>query len=173
MYMYIYMHVPVQARVDGFHAYKSREVPVRKRDVSSLKDMFSQLQELAAKKKKGSIVPKEMTFELLEGEWEGLQRENEKCEVAMTREFERLMMYMYMYMYIHCTWNVTLLHTIHVYSKEVMITQIQSHAGCCCLYNFFFLLSFLSLSLSSPSSLQTAATGGGGWLSPHSVLHTL
>ena len=86
----MYIHVPLQARVDGFHAYKSREVPVRKRDMSSLKDMFSQLQELAAKKKKGPIVPVEMTFELLEGAWEGLQRENEKCEVAMTREFERL-----------------------------------------------------------------------------------
>lgn len=51
--------------------------------------MYGQLQELAAKKKKGPAVPMEMAFELLEAEWAGLERENKDCEVAMEREMER------------------------------------------------------------------------------------
>lgn len=78
-----------QVKVDDFQAYKTKEVPVKKRDVTLLKDMYRQLQEQAAKKKKGPGVPENMTFELLEAEWAGLERENKDCETAMERELER------------------------------------------------------------------------------------
>ena len=66
-----------------------KDLPVKQRDVALLKDMYNQLQEQAAKKKKGPTVPDDMTFELLEAAWAGLERENGECEAAMTRELER------------------------------------------------------------------------------------
>ena len=75
--------------MDEFHAYVTKQLPVKKRDVSSLRDLSSQLREQAAKKKKVPAIPEEMTFELLEVEWARLERENKECEVAMERELER------------------------------------------------------------------------------------
>ena len=75
--------------MDDFHAYVTKKLPVKKRDVSSLRDLSSQLREQAAKKKKAPAIPEEMTFELLEVEWARLERENKECEVAMERELER------------------------------------------------------------------------------------
>ena len=75
--------------MEDFQTYKTKEIPVKKRDITLLKDMYRQLQEQAAKKKKGPAVPENMTFELLEGEWAGLERENKECETAMERELER------------------------------------------------------------------------------------
>ena len=73
-----------------FHAYKTREVPVHKRDMATLKDTYTKLVEQAAKKKKrGAAVPPEMTFELLEVEWAELVRESDECEVAMEKHMER------------------------------------------------------------------------------------
>ena len=84
-----FMTALFQARIDRFHVYQSKDLPVKQRDVALLKDMYNQLQEQAAKKKKGPTVPDDMTFELLEAAWAGLERENGECEAAMTRELER------------------------------------------------------------------------------------
>ena len=75
--------------MSGFQGYLTKEVPVKKRDMATLKDTHQQLQEQAAKKKRGPTVPEELTFELLEAEWAGLERENNECQVAMERELER------------------------------------------------------------------------------------
>ena len=55
----------------------------------ALKTMYGQLVEQATKKKKGAAVPEEMTFELLEVEWAGLEKENKDCQVAMEKELDR------------------------------------------------------------------------------------
>ena len=78
-----------QAKMSGFQGYLTKELPVKQRDMATLKDTHRQLQEQAAKKKKGPAVPEELTFELLEAEWTGLEKENKECQVAMERELER------------------------------------------------------------------------------------
>ena len=89
MYTFIPVYLSLQEKMAGFQAYLTKEIPVKKRDMSTLKDTHRQLQEQAAKKKKGPAVPEEMTFELLEAEWAGLERENKECRIAMERELER------------------------------------------------------------------------------------
>ena len=75
--------------MDGFHDYKTREVPVHKRDMATLKDTHTMLVEQAAKKKRGAAIPTDMTFELLEAEWAELERENGECEAAMEKHMEK------------------------------------------------------------------------------------
>ena len=87
--LYVHAYMYMQAKIDFFNTYKSKELPVKHRDLASLKTMHEQLVKQAAKKKRGAAVPEEMTFELLEVEWAVLEKENKECEVAMEKELER------------------------------------------------------------------------------------
>ena len=76
-------------KADAFKAYKSKELPVRQRDMDTLRDMHNKLVEQAAKKKRGAAVPAETTFEPLEAEWAELQRESEEYENAMKAHLDK------------------------------------------------------------------------------------
>ena len=78
-----------QVKAEAFQAYRSKELPVRKRDMDTLRDMHTKLVEQAAKKKRGAAVPAEMTFEPLEAEWVELQRESEEYENAMKTHLDK------------------------------------------------------------------------------------
>ena len=83
--------------MSGFQGYLTKELPVKQRDMATLKNTHQQLLVQAAKKK-GPAVPEEFTFELLEAEWTGLERENKECQIAMERELRRSIIHVHKHM---------------------------------------------------------------------------
>ena len=82
------MHPFFQTTMSAFHAYMTRDLLLKKRDMSTLKKTYHQLQEQADDKNTPSV-PKEMSFDLLLAEWGQLERENKECAAAMERELAR------------------------------------------------------------------------------------
>ena len=97
MYVHVGLTVPMyhiiqQARIGSYHDYKTKQLPVKKRDMSALGSLYGQLQEQGKKRKGGSsvsMVPPELELATVEGEWKKMEREGEECEAAMEREMER------------------------------------------------------------------------------------
>ena len=70
-------HVIQQARIGSYRDYKTKQLPVKKRDMSALGSLYGQLQEQGKRKKGGSsisMVPPELELAIVEGEWKKMER---------------------------------------------------------------------------------------------------
>ena len=111
--------------MSGFQGYLTKELPVKQRDMATLKNTHQQLLEQAAKKK-GPAVPEELTFELLEAEWTGLERENKECQVAMERELQRWIIHVHKHMS-KSTSTTSCLHVHYTHVPCIRSTYMYMH----------------------------------------------